>query len=77
MRRGCRRFYPSVSVTPEVVHPMAVEVLSGSGLRQGVPWVSLMDAMRFRRGLPDGHLRVVLLRAAHALGLIHESLEES
>jgi len=33
--------------------------------------------LRGRGGLPDGHLRVVLLRAAHALGYLGPTLEEA
>jgi hypothetical protein len=70
------RFYPSVGVTPEVVHALAIEVLSGDGVRQGLRWVALEDVLMHRAGLPDGHLRVVVLRAAHALGLMKFELED-
>jgi SAM-dependent methyltransferase len=71
------RFYPSAGATPEVVHPFAVEILGGSGARQGLHWVPLVDVLRCRGGLPDGHLRVVSLRAAHALGFLSPIMEEA
>jgi hypothetical protein len=70
------RFHPSVGVTPEVVHALAIEVQSGDGRRQGLRWVALEDVLMHREGLPDGHLRVVVLRAAHALGLMKIELED-
>jgi len=63
------RYHPSPGVTPEVVYPFACEV-SGEldAARRPLAWVPLEDAVRGREHLPDGHLRVVSLRAAHALG---------
>ncbi len=64
------RYHPSPAVTPEVVYPYAAEVRAeGPGVR-ALRWVRLDDAVRHRAQLLDGHLRVVALRAAHALGLL-------
>jgi SAM-dependent methyltransferase len=64
------RYHPTSGATPEVVHPVAVHVkregLAGRRLR----WVRLRDAVENLPDLTDGHLRVVALRAAHALGLL-------
>jgi SAM-dependent methyltransferase len=63
------RYHPTPGATPEVVHPWAVEIErvdAGSRLR----WVLLDELVRGRGALLDGHLRVVVLRAAHALGLL-------
>jgi len=61
-------YLPSPGATPERVYPLAVEVL---GERADPPtrlhWVPLRDCVTARAGLEDGHLRVVALRAAHAL----------
>ncbi len=64
------RYHPSPGVTPEAVYPIAVEVSEESaGLRQ-LTWVRLADALAHLEQLVDGHLRIVALRAAHALGLL-------
>ncbi len=65
------RYHPSPGVTPEVVYPLAVEVasLAGAGARP-LHWVPLGEIAAARHHLRDGHLRVVALRAAHALGTL-------
>ncbi|MGE0489715.1 MAG: methyltransferase domain-containing protein [Vulcanimicrobiota bacterium] len=69
---GCGRvwelgghYYPSPGLTPEVVYPMAVEVLEPT---EALQWVRLDQLAR--APLRAGHLRVVVNRAAHALGLL-------
>ena len=63
------RYHPSPGVTPEVVYPMAVEVAAERpAAARALAWVRLDDAVRGLSHLHDGHLRVVVLRAAHALG---------
>jgi hypothetical protein len=63
-------YYPTPGLTPEIVHPLAVEV------RRLVPgpaplrWVPLGELVHRRHLITDGHLRIVLLRSAHALGLL-------
>jgi hypothetical protein len=59
------RYHPSAGVTPEVVYPRAVEVHGDGQLL----WVPLADVVAAEDRLTDGHLRVVALRAAHALGV--------
>ncbi|HXU00158.1 MAG TPA: methyltransferase domain-containing protein [Polyangia bacterium] len=63
-------YRPSPGLTAEVVFPLALEVRarttgSGSALR----WLPIAGLVERRAELPDGHLRIVLLRAAHALGI--------
>ncbi len=74
------RYHPSPGVTPEAVYPIAVEVLEETeGLfsacaptgRRQLTWVRLADALGHLEQLVDGHLRIVALRAGHALGLLH------
>ncbi|MEZ4465218.1 MAG: SAM-dependent methyltransferase [bacterium] len=61
------RYHPSPGATPEVVYPCAAAVrTTGTALR----WVPLADLARAQESLRDGHLRIVVLRAAHALGLL-------
>ncbi len=63
-------YYPSLGLTPEIVHPRIVEARSmNSGLR-ALSWIPLAEAVAKRDSFKDGHLRIVLLRAAHALGLL-------
>jgi hypothetical protein len=68
---GCYR--PSPGLTPETVFPLAVEVRSvrGDAGARALAWASLRALVRERVNPPDGHLRVVVLRAAHALGLTY------
>jgi hypothetical protein len=63
------RYHPSPGLTPEVVSPFAVEVRcvepnAPSPLR----FVPLDEVVQERHTLRDGHLRIVAMRAAHALG---------
>jgi hypothetical protein len=66
------RYHPSPGVTPEVVHPLAIEVVGerASGGQRALTWVALRDAVANRADLREGHLRIAVLRAAHALGLL-------
>ena len=61
------RFHPSAGLSPEVVHPLAIEVSGVEAPPRALAWVPL-DELAARAGtLVDGHLRVLVLRAAHAL----------
>jgi SAM-dependent methyltransferase len=64
------RWHPAPGSTPEVVHAVAVEVKGESAGRQRLEWVRLAEAVASRGELRDGHLRVVALRSAHAVGVI-------
>jgi hypothetical protein len=64
------RYHPSPGITPEVVYPMAVEVLREAPVVRALEWVPLQDAAHNLDRLRDGHLRIAALRAAHALGLL-------
>jgi hypothetical protein len=66
------RYYPSPGLTSEVVHPMAFEVKGESPAGRTLVWVRLDDAVAHLDRLADGHLRIVTLRAAHAVGLLGE-----
>ncbi len=65
------RYHPSPGLTPERVHPIAIEIdrRIGEGTRS-LEWISIREAVQHADRLEDGHLRVVLFRAAHALGLL-------
>ncbi|WP_437278743.1 methyltransferase domain-containing protein [Sorangium sp. So ce375] len=75
-------YRPSAGLTPELVQPLAFVVSAAPAAAAAVPdlaqasaaaqrlsWVPLTDLVAGREHLPDGHLRVAALRAAHALGL--------
>jgi hypothetical protein len=62
-------YRPSPGLTPETVFPLAVEVLGRRSVGRGLEWVRLRELLSRRALLPDGHLRVVALRAAHALAV--------
>lgn len=64
------RYLPSAGLSPEAVHPLAIEVIGATDAPRPLCWVRLADAARSASSIADGHLRVVVLRAAHALGLL-------
>lgn len=65
-------YRPSAGLTPELVQPLAFVVTAvaapAPGPARRLHWVPLTALAAGREHLPDGHLRVVALRAAHALG---------
>lgn len=64
------RYHPTPGATPEVVYPWAVAVDAVDAGLHSLHWVPVDDLVRDRSALLDGHLRVVALRAAHALGVL-------
>ena len=65
------RYHPSPGLTPEVVYPLAVEVRDvDENPERALRFVPLDELVRERHSLRDGHLRIVTMRAAHALGLL-------
>ncbi len=66
------RYHPSAGVTPEVVYPLAVEILGQGAAPRPLSWVPLEELVEARRELADGHLRIGVLRVAHALGKLPE-----
>jgi hypothetical protein len=63
------KYHPSPGITPERVYPYAIEIDAqvASGERP-LYWLPLEEAARYADRLHDGHLRIVLFRALHALG---------
>lgn len=61
------RYLPSAGLSPEAVHPIAVEVTSIHAAPSALRWVSLEDAAKSAARLDDGHLRACALRAHHAI----------
>ena len=60
-------YRPSPGLTAETVFPLAVEVTGRRDGGRSLAWVPLSSLVAHRADLPDGHLRVAMLRAAHAL----------
>jgi SAM-dependent methyltransferase len=60
-------YRPSPGLTPEVVHAVALEVVSIRSDRRPLLWVDLEELVTRRASFPDGHLRVAALRLSHAL----------
>lgn len=60
-------YRPSPGLTPEVVHPFAFEVRALDPGKRPLVWVPLAQAVDRRADLADGHLRIAVLRASHAL----------
>ncbi len=65
-------FFPSPGLTPEVVYPLAVACAADAPATDRLSWVELEDVLAERAHLADGHLSVVLWRAAHACGLLSD-----
>lgn len=64
-------YQPSAGLTPERVYPYAFEIdRLEEAAGRSLLWVPITDAIRHAGRLHDGHLRIVLFRAAHALGLL-------
>ncbi|MBI2391928.1 MAG: methyltransferase domain-containing protein [Deltaproteobacteria bacterium] len=69
------RYHPSGGLSPEVVHPLAIEVSREGPAGRALAWIPLASVADHRDELLDGHLRIVALRAAHALGVLSRRLE--
>jgi SAM-dependent methyltransferase len=61
-------YRPSPGLTPETVFPLAVEVVGVHEGKHPLAWVPLQALVERRADLHDGYLRVMVLRASHALG---------
>ena len=60
-------YHPSLGVTPEIVHPLAVEVAAEHVVARTLTFIPLRTVPAEVDRISDGHLRIVALRAAHAL----------
>jgi hypothetical protein len=63
-------YRPSVGLTPETVFPLAVFVTKELPAKRTLRWVALQGLLAASDEIRDGHLRIVVWRAAHALGLV-------
>jgi hypothetical protein len=61
-------YHPSAGLTPEVVFPLALDCEDVGGGARELLRLRIADALERRAELHDGHLSVVLWRAAHACG---------
>jgi SAM-dependent methyltransferase len=59
-------YRPSPGLTPEVVFPLAFAVKEIAPAARPLAWVPLDELVEQRHRIPDGHLRILALRAAHA-----------
>lgn len=65
------RFHPSSGTTPELVFPLALEIVEEhDGAPTPLVWVELGELLAAESLQRDGHTRVLAWRAAHALGLL-------
>jgi hypothetical protein len=55
-------------LTPETVFPLAYAVTAIEPGTRALAWVPLAELVEQRHRIPDGHLRILSLRAAHAGG---------
>jgi hypothetical protein len=65
-------YFPTPGVTPEVVHPFAVEVSADEHTGAALQFVSLPDLIRRPELLQDAHLLIATYRLAHALGALSQ-----
>ena len=63
-------YFPTPGVTPEVVHPFAVEVSADERPGAALQFVSLPELTRHPTLLQDAHLLIAAHRLAHALGVL-------
>ena len=61
------RYHPSSGTTPEVVHPLAIDVATVAAGGRPLTWVPLTALLDAPEHLGDGHLRIAAERCAHAL----------
>lgn len=61
-------YHPSAGLTPEVVYPLAIDVRESGGGGRKLHWIALSEIPDAIHHHPDGHLRVLTWRAAHAMG---------
>lgn len=61
------RYHPSTGATPEVVHPLAVDVAEVAPGHRDLTWVPLHELLDAPQWLADGHLRIAVERCAHLL----------
>lgn len=61
------RYHPSTGATPEVVHPLAVDVATLEPGHRPLTWVPLHELVAAPQWLADGHLRIAVERCAHLL----------
>jgi len=63
-------YYADPGVTPETIHPFAVEVVGSSEPRAPLHW-RMLEELAAKVGIDelDGQLTIAALRAAHALGV--------
>lgn len=61
------RYHPSTGATPEVVHPVAVDVADVASSGRALTWVPLEELVAAPQWLADGHLRIAVERCAHLL----------
>jgi SAM-dependent methyltransferase len=64
------RYHPSPGLTPEVVYPLAMEVVAESPAPRSLEWVPLRQVSAHLDAVRDGHLLALWLRAAHAAGVL-------
>ncbi len=61
------RYHPSTGATPEVVHPLALEVSQLEPGHRALTWVPVHELVASPHWLADGHLRIAVERCAHLL----------
>ena len=61
------RYHPSTGATPEVVHPLAVDVAEVEPGHRNLTWVPLNELLTTGQWLSDGHLRIAVERSVHLL----------
>ena len=63
-------YHPTAGLTPEAVYPMAAEVERWNVDHHSLIWTNLKELCCHRASIQDGHLRILSLRASHAMKLM-------
>ncbi len=63
-------YHPTAGLTPEIVYPLAAEVKEWTITSGSLVWANLKSLLHERSEILDGHLRILTLRAGHALKLM-------
>ncbi|MEZ5424881.1 MAG: methyltransferase domain-containing protein [Pyrinomonadaceae bacterium] len=63
-------YFPTPGVTPEIVHPLAVELKTENPHQNGLCFLPLEDLLNRLDQIPDAHLLILANRLGHALGFL-------
>ena len=63
-------YFTSAGITPEIVYPMAVEIVAELSYQTDLKFFHLKDLLESSDKIQDAHLLILLYRLGHALGFL-------